>query len=293
MTQGYNMQMYAKSFRLHISQVFSILELVNRQPRKQLGIKNRWNFCGITPPPKEMSATCFTEGALSRQATCAVPLRTSMHRRIGRLPPPSPAGPAHPHRHRLRDYESTGPHRRPSPTVFQIELAAGFKTIQRLTYEGRLLLIFDGFDEMERRAADYRHRRRKLLESPNSSHPAPRSSSPAALRSSATAPKNPKSSKQGPAASPSFKGDDVIDLADRREFEIAHLTRIRPHPNQQACKKLKPDAWEPLWQRIQALPKIQDSPNRSRPPRMLAQTLSKITRAEDLNLATLYEHYTD
>ena len=39
---------------------------------------------------------------------------------------------------------------------FDIKLGAGFKTISRLNQEGRLLLIFDGFDEMERRASDYR-----------------------------------------------------------------------------------------------------------------------------------------
>jgi predicted NACHT family NTPase len=45
-----------------------------------------------------------------------------------------------------------------------VELAGGFKTIRRLNDGRRLLLIFDGFDEMERRASDYRTAMENLWE---------------------------------------------------------------------------------------------------------------------------------
>ena len=39
---------------------------------------------------------------------------------------------------------------------FEVRLPAAFRTFQRLNDEGRLVLIFDGFDEMDRRSGDYK-----------------------------------------------------------------------------------------------------------------------------------------
>jgi formylglycine-generating enzyme required for sulfatase activity len=176
---------------------------------------------------------------------------------------------------------------------FGVELAAGFKTFQRLNDEGRLLLIFDGFDEMERRASDYRTALGNFWEIARLI--CPRAKILLTCRTAffrhRTEEEEILEAKSGQVRT--VKGDDVIDLAGRREFEVVHLTEFDDEQIWLALRKLVPDGWEPLLQKIRALPKLGDLAHRPVLLRMIAETLPGIARAEDLNLATLCERYTD
>jgi len=174
---------------------------------------------------------------------------------------------------------------------FDVKLGAGFKTIRRLNDEGRLLLIFDGFDEMERRASDYRTALDNFWEIAKLI--APRAKILLTCRTAffrhRTEEEEVLKRKQDGVKVVS----DVIDLSDRRKFEVVHLTEFDDGQIQEALRKLAPENWERLFDRIRALPNIEDLAHRPVLLRMIAETLPRISKDEDLNLATLYQRYTD
>jgi formylglycine-generating enzyme required for sulfatase activity len=176
---------------------------------------------------------------------------------------------------------------------FEIKLGAGFKTISRLNQECRLLLIFDGFDEMERRASDYRTAldnfweiaklitpRSKILLTCRTAFFRHRTDEEEVLKSQRREVKL-------------LKGDEVIDLSDRRKFEVLHLSEFDDKQIQEALRRLVPDHWERLYQKIRALPNIEDLAHRPVLLGMIAQTFPSLSSEEDFNLATLYQRYTD
>jgi hypothetical protein len=176
---------------------------------------------------------------------------------------------------------------------FGIQLAAGFKTLQRLTDEGRLLLIFDGFDEMERRASDYRTALENFWQIARLV--SPRAKILLACRTSFFRHRTEEQEvlEQGREPVRVKAGDDVIDLAGHKGFEVVHLTGFDDAQIRLALQKRIPAWWEPLFERIRALPRIEDLAHRPVLLDMIARTLPEIASPEDLNLATLYEGYTD
>jgi len=174
---------------------------------------------------------------------------------------------------------------------FDVKLGAGFKTIRRLNDEGRLLLIFDGFDEMERRASDYRTALDNFWEIAKLI--APRAKILLTCRTAffrhRTEEEEVLKRKQDGVKVVS----DVIDLSDRRKFEVVHLTEFDDRQIQEALRRLAPEKWERLFEKIRALPGIEDLAHRPVLLGMIAQTLPRISKDEDLNLATLYQRYTD
>jgi formylglycine-generating enzyme required for sulfatase activity len=176
---------------------------------------------------------------------------------------------------------------------FDVKLGAGFKTIRRLNDEGRLLLIFDGFDEMERRASDYRTALDNFWEIAKLI--APRAKILLTCRTAFFRHRTEEDEvlKRGQGEATLVKGADVIDLRDHRKFEVAHLTEFDDGQIQEALRRLAPDNWEALLQKIHALKGIEDLAHRPVLLRMIAETLPRISKDQDLNLATLYQHYTD
>jgi formylglycine-generating enzyme required for sulfatase activity len=181
---------------------------------------------------------------------------------------------------------------------FGVELAGGYKTIRRLSDEGRLLLIFDGFDEMERRASDYRTALENFWQI--ATLISPRAKILLACRTAFFRHRTEESEvlerDPGGAQGKSVRVvnlDDVIDLTGKKGFEVAHLNEFDDEQIEQALRKLAPDGWQAVLERTRALPNIEDLSHRPVLLGMIAQTLSGIARSEDLNLATLYERYTE
>ena len=181
---------------------------------------------------------------------------------------------------------------------FGVNLAGGYKTIRRLSDEGRLLLIFDGFDEMERRASDYRTALENFWQI--ATLISPRAKILLTCRTAFFRHRTEESEvlerDPGGAQGKSVRvvnRDDVIDLTGKKEFEVAHLNEFDDEQIGQALRKLVPDGWQAALKKIRALPNIEDLSHRPVLLGMIAQTLSGIARSEDLNLATLYERYTE
>jgi formylglycine-generating enzyme required for sulfatase activity len=180
---------------------------------------------------------------------------------------------------------------------FGVELAGGYKTIRRLSDEGRLLLIFDGFDEMERRASDYRTALENFWEIAKLI--SPRAKILLTCRTAFFRHRAEESEvlERRPEGAPResvrvVNRDEVIDLAGRREFEVAHLNEFDDQQIGQALRKRVPDRWERVLETIRHLPNIEDLSHRPVLLGMIAETLPGIAAGQDLNLATLYERYT-
>jgi formylglycine-generating enzyme required for sulfatase activity len=175
---------------------------------------------------------------------------------------------------------------------FRVELAAGYRTFQRLNEEGRLLLIFEGFDEMERRASDYRTALENFWQIARLVTPRAK-----VLLTCRTAffrhrTEEHEILERDFGGMRLVKGEDVIDLAGKEGFEVVHLTDFDDGQIKHALRLRLPDAWEPLFEKIRALPKIEDLAHRPVLLDMIVRTLPTIARPEDLNLASLYENYT-
>jgi predicted NACHT family NTPase len=180
---------------------------------------------------------------------------------------------------------------------FGVELAGGYKTIRRLSDEGRLLLIFDGFDEMERRASDYRTALENFWEIAKLISPRAKillTCRTAFFRHRTEESEVLEGKPKGAAreAVRVVNRDEVIDLAGRREFEVAHLDEFDDQQIGEALRKRVPDRWELVLERIRRLPNIEDLSHRPVLLGMIAETLPGIAASQDLNLATLYERYT-
>src|ERR1019366_4087589 len=180
---------------------------------------------------------------------------------------------------------------------FGVNLAGGYKTIRRLSDEGRLLLIFDGFDEMERRASDYRTALGNFWEIAKLI--SPRAKILLTCRTAFFRHRAEESEvlERRPEGAPResvrvINRDEVIDLAGRREFEVAHLNEFDDQQIGQALRKRVPDRWERVLETIRHLPNIEDLSHRPVLLGMIAETLPGIAAGQDLNLATLYERYT-
>jgi formylglycine-generating enzyme required for sulfatase activity len=176
---------------------------------------------------------------------------------------------------------------------FDIKLGAGFKTISRLNQEGRLLLIFDGFDEMERRASDYRTALDNFWEIAKLI--APRSKILLTCRTAFFRHRSDEEEvlKSARGEVKLLKDNEVIDLSDRRKFEVLHLSEFDDLQIEDALRRLAPATWQHLIAKIRALPNIEDLAHRPVLLGMIAQTLPRLSKDDDFNLATLYRTYTD
>lgn len=136
---------------------------------------------------------------------------------------------------------------------YGIGLTAGYKTFARLNETGRLLLIFDGFDEMERRVSDYRTTVDNFWELAKVVCPASK-----VLLTCRTAyfrhrgeeeeTLTPRRRRVSVAA-----GDQVIDLRSQDWFEVVYLMDFEDEDIRLALQKRLPARWEPVHQKIQEL----------------------------------------
>ena len=179
---------------------------------------------------------------------------------------------------------------------YGVTLAAGFKTFQRLNEEGRLLLIFDGFDEMERRVSGYRTAVEnfweiaKLVSSPRSRAKIILTCRSEFFRSRGEEEETLERDRRGMQVP--VEGDEVIDLKNLQGFEVVHLTDFDEEQIREALRRREPKRWVELFERIESLKGIGDLAHRPVLLEMIAKTLPEIGKGEDLNLATLYEKYT-
>ncbi len=176
---------------------------------------------------------------------------------------------------------------------FQVALGAGFRTLQRLNEEGRLALIFDGFDEMERRAADYRTALENFWQIARLVSPRAKVILTCRTAFFRHRTEERETLEPEPGRMRVVRGEDVIDLKGKQGFEVAHLAEFDDEQVKEALRRRAPGTWEELFAQVKKLPNIDDLAHRPVLLEMIAESLPKITRTEELNLASLYEQYTE
>ena len=176
---------------------------------------------------------------------------------------------------------------------YRVGLAAAYKTFAQLNEAGRLLLIFDGFDEMERRVSDYRTTVENFWELARAACPASKvllTCRTAYFRHGREEEETlaPKLSRFSVAA-----GNQVIDLRDQDRFDVVYLLDFGDDDIRLALQKRLPMEWEPTYQKIRELSNLRDLASRPVLLDMIVKTLPGIQNAREINQATLYETYVD
>jgi WD40 repeat protein len=174
---------------------------------------------------------------------------------------------------------------------YKVGLAAGYKTFARLNRAGRLLLIFDGFDEMERRVSDYRTTVENFWELAKVASPA--SKIVLTCRTAYFRHRDEEKDTLAPRRNQVsvVAGEQVIDLHDQERFEVVHLLDFDNEDIQLALQKRLSTEWELAYQKIQELSNLRDLASRPVLLDMIVKTLPDIGEAVQINQATLYKAY--
>lgn len=146
---------------------------------------------------------------------------------------------------------------------YQITLASGYKTFQRLNNDGRLLIIFDGFDEMEQQVSDYRAAVENFWELSTIVHP----NSKVILTCRTTffrhrAEENRTLVPSSPFSASVIVNDEVIDMRDRHEFEVIYLQELSDDHIRLLLQKRFHTTWEDAYKKIKAVKGLQDLASR-------------------------------
>ena len=202
---------------------------------------------------------------------------------------------------------------------FQVALPAAFRTFKRLNDEGRLVLIFDGFDEMDRRTGDYKttienfqqiarlagpqakvvltcreeffRSDDELQDALDAAHDArpQRDGRPSGVRARRPAAEEAGPEHEPPAARPA---QDVIQIEDRPNYEVLTLAPFDDEQILAALHQRQPGNATKLFESIQKIERLAEMAHRPVLLDMIAATLPHLTNPDEINLAKLYEQYT-
>jgi formylglycine-generating enzyme required for sulfatase activity len=174
---------------------------------------------------------------------------------------------------------------------WNLRLPAGFKTFEYLAAKGLVLLILDGFDEMVtegrtpqetfwRLAKGLVHPRSKVL----------LTCRPAYFRTQ----QEERTALLGDERAARVRQEDsVIELHDRPGFAIARIAEFGPEQVQEALDRMAPEKAQPVLDLVNANKSLKELAQRPVLLEMIAATLSELRGITDLNLAVLYQNYTD
>jgi predicted NACHT family NTPase len=170
--------------------------------------------------------------------------------------------------------------------AYGLQLGGGFSTFQHLNQYGKLLVIFDGFDEMESRV-DQMVTTRNFEELAKAVVPGGNSKVILTCRTPYF------QSNLQEVTVLMGEGEDRIDLRSRPNFEIMYLEPFDDEQVKEALRKRVPDSWQYYYQEIQA---TYDLPNLSKRPvmiEMIVDTLPDVKDLPEINSAILYRKYTE
>ena len=174
---------------------------------------------------------------------------------------------------------------------------ATFEAFARYNADGKLLIFFDGFDEMAQRTGrrtavdNFWELARvvvpgsKVVLTCRTPYFRTHHEAEALLRGRGEA---------GFAASPAGEAfdDDYIDLRERLNFEILHLTPFDDGDVRAVLRARFPEAWEDRWAQIQRIYNLPDLARRPVLLDMIARTLPALQEDQSINAARLYQVYT-
>ncbi len=168
-----------------------------------------------------------------------------------------------------------------------------FEAFQRYNTDGKLLIFFDGFDEMARRtgartAVDNFWELGKLV--------VPGSKVLLTCRTPYFRTHHEAERLLRGQASPlpgGIEGGNYIDLRDRPNFEIVHLEPFDDTDIQAVLRLRFPEQWQSHWEQVQRIYNLRDLARRPVLLDMIARTLPRLKEGQTLNAARLYRVYTD
>jgi Sulfatase-modifying factor enzyme 1/SIR2-like domain/NACHT domain len=165
-------------------------------------------------------------------------------------------------------------------------------TVRQLSDQGLLLFIFDGFDEMPRLRTDQRRILKEFSEILKliSPHAKILLTCKTDFFKYRTAPE--QEMEQLPGTGRRRGTPSVIDLSDRRKFDVVHLAEFDEQQILEALWRLLPCMWEAAFMKIHVEPTIRTLARRPAMLRIIAETVPHIPSEEEFNLATLVRHYT-
>jgi hypothetical protein len=180
---------------------------------------------------------------------------------------------------------------------------ATFEAFQRYNGDGKLLVFFDGFDEMAQRTGqatavtNFWELAKVVV--PGSKVILTCRTPYFHTHHEAEALLHGEMDGRVPGCPPDagerqFKdlSGDYIDLRDKPEFEIVHLEPFSDEDIQSVLQKRFPEQWEAYWKQIQDIYNLPDLAKRPVLLDMIARTLPDVREGETVNAARLYQVYT-
>jgi formylglycine-generating enzyme required for sulfatase activity len=179
---------------------------------------------------------------------------------------------------------------------------ATFEAFQRYNGDGKLLVFFDGFDEMAQRTGPSTAVENfwelakvvvpgsKVILTCRTPYFRTHREAEALLHGSLPSPDVGRGGER--FARVGGEGRDYIDLRDRPEFEIVHLEPFSDEDIQAVLQKRFPDQWEDYWEQIKHIYNLPDLAKRPVLLDMIAKTLPDLHEGETINAARLYQVYT-
>jgi formylglycine-generating enzyme required for sulfatase activity len=175
---------------------------------------------------------------------------------------------------------------------------ATFDAFMRYNADGKLLIFFDGFDEMAQRsglrtAVDNFWELAKAVV-PGSKVILTCRTPYFRTHHEAEALLHGRTRDQLPERSElSGSSNDYIDLRERPNFEIVHLEPFTDDDIQAVLRARFPDRWEAYWAQVQRIYNLPDLARRPVLLDMIARTLPELKEGQAINAARLYQVYTD
>jgi len=194
---------------------------------------------------------------------------------------------------------------------------ATFAAFARFNADRKLLLLFDGFDEMAQRTGartaveNFWELARvvtpgsKVLLTSRTHYFRTHHEAEALLHGRGvadadwnelglpTADDRPLTGATAVGGPPSAVVPDYIDLRDRPNFEVLHLEPFSDDDIQAVLRKRFPEEWEQHWTQIQTIYNLPDLARRPVLLEMIMQTLPQLRVGQTLNAAQLYRTYMD
>jgi len=175
--------------------------------------------------------------------------------------------------------------------VNRYSIQAGYEAFRRFNADGRLVLLFDGFDEMAQKV-DYQttvDNFEELARAVEEHSKVVLTCRTPYFRTSREA----EELLRGQTSEVSQTLEVLIDLRDRPNFEIVHLLPFDQKDIQAMLRARFPDEWEYYWQRIESTYNLAELAQRPVLLDMIARSLPDLKPGQAVNAAQLYEVYTD
>jgi formylglycine-generating enzyme required for sulfatase activity len=177
--------------------------------------------------------------------------------------------------------------------VNRYDIQAGYDAFRRFNADGKLVLLFDGFDEMAQKV-DYQ----TTVDNFEELARAVEARSKVVLTC-----RTPYFRSRREAEELLSRRDDLpessqllgrlIDLTDRPNFEIVHLLPFDGEDIQAMLRARFPDEWEGYYQQIEHTYNLAELAQRPVLLDMIARSLPELEPEQAVNAARLYEAYTD